>query len=115
MLIERRLRWRISQTNMAVPQNVDALYKAMANAYSAGENPCLVLSVFFHTNGPKYTAADMFFNPTYEDNYSTANLEAEACGTRVVTYDTGGCRETIHSPESVVIPVGAYQKLQDLV
>lgn len=72
------------------------------------------------TNSPEelaaiYTAADVFFNPTYEDNYPTVNLEAEACGTRVVTYDTGGCRETIHSPESVVIPVGAYQKLQDLV
>lgn len=72
------------------------------------------------TNSPQelaaiYTAADVFFNPTYEDNYPTVNLEAEACGTRVVTYDTGGCRETIHSPESIVIPVGTYRKLQDLV
>lgn len=72
------------------------------------------------TNSPQelaaiYTAADVFFNPTYEDNYPTVNLEAEACGTRVVTYDTGGCGETIHSPESVVIPVGTYRKLQELV
>ena len=72
------------------------------------------------TNSPQelaaiYTAADVFFNPTYEDNYPTVNLEAEACGTRVVTYDTGGCWETIHSTESVVIPVGAYRKLHDLV
>lgn len=72
------------------------------------------------TNSPQelaaiYTAADVFFNPTYEDNYPTVNLEAEACGTRVVTYDTGGCRETIHSPKSVVIPVGTYRKLQNLV
>ncbi len=42
-----------------------------------------------------YTAADVFVNPTYEDNYPTVNLEARACGTRVVTYDTGGCRETL--------------------
>ena len=42
-----------------------------------------------------YTAADVFFNPTVEDNFPTVNLEAEACGTPVVTYDTGGCRETI--------------------
>lgn len=42
-----------------------------------------------------YTAADVFVNPTYEDNYPTVNLEADACGTRVVTYDTGGCRETL--------------------
>ena len=52
------------------------------------------------TNSPQelaaiYTAADVFANPTYEDNYPTVNLEAQACGTRVVTYDTGGSRETI--------------------
>lgn len=42
-----------------------------------------------------YTSADLFFNPTWEDNYPTVNLEAEACGTPVATYDVGGCRETI--------------------
>lgn len=49
-----------------------------------------------------YTAADVFFNPTREDNYPTVNLEAEACGTPVITYDTGGCRETISKDSSVV-------------
>ena len=53
-----------------------------------------------------YTVADVFFNPTYEDNYPSVNLEAEACGTRVVTYDTGGCRETVHRTDSLVISVG---------
>lgn len=43
-----------------------------------------------------YTRADVFFNPTYEDNFPTTNLEAMACGTPVLTYATGG------SPESVV-------------
>ena len=42
-----------------------------------------------------YTASDVFFNPTYEDNYPTVNLEAQACGTPVVTYDTGGSGECI--------------------
>ncbi len=42
-----------------------------------------------------YSSANVFFNPTREDNYPTVNLEAEACGTDVVTYDVGGCRETI--------------------
>lgn len=37
-----------------------------------------------------YSAANALFNPTVEDNYPTVNLEAEACGTPVVTYDTGG-------------------------
>ncbi len=58
-----------------------------------------------------YTAADVFFNPTYEDNYPTVNLEAEACGTPVVTYRTGGAPETIHRDDSVVIDVGAFTDL----
>lgn len=56
-----------------------------------------------------YTAADVFFNPTYEDNYPTVNLEAEACGTPVITYDTGGCEETIHNLRGHIIPVGAFR------
>ncbi len=43
-----------------------------------------------------YSSADIFFNPTREDNYPTVNLEAYACGTPVVTYKTGG------SPESAI-------------
>ena len=50
-----------------------------------------------------YTAADVFFNPTREDNYPTVNLEAEACGTPVVTYNTGGCRETLRLPSSQAV------------
>ena len=46
-----------------------------------------------------YSAADIFLNPTYEDNYPTTNLEAVACGSRVLTYKTGGSPESI-SPET---------------
>ena len=53
-----------------------------------------------------YTAADVFFNPTYEDNYPTVNLEAQACGTPVVTYDTGGSGESV--PRENIIELGTY-------
>lgn len=53
-----------------------------------------------------YSTADVFFNPTREDNYPTVNLEAQACGTPVVTYDVGGCRETVKLPESRCIAEG---------
>ena len=42
-----------------------------------------------------YTAADVFVNPTLEDNFPTTNLEALACGTFVVTFNTGGSVESI--------------------
>ncbi len=62
-----------------------------------------------------YTAADVLFNPTYEDTYPTVNLEAEACGTRVITYNAGGCAETIRRPDSRVIPVGQFHLLKELI
>ena len=42
-----------------------------------------------------YCACDVFFNPTYEDNYPTTILEALACKLPVITYDTGGSGEQV--------------------
>ena len=42
-----------------------------------------------------YSTADVYFNPTLEDNYPTTNLEAIACGTPVVTFNTGGSPEIV--------------------
>ncbi len=42
-----------------------------------------------------YSAADAFFNPTMEEALSLVNLEAQSCGTPVVTYRTGGAPETV--------------------
>lgn len=48
-----------------------------------------------------YTVADLFVNPTREDNFPTVNIEALACGTPVLTFRTGG------SPEAVDVNTGA--------
>lgn len=53
-----------------------------------------------------YSAADVFFNPTYEDNYPTTNLEAMACGTPVVTYRTGGSPESVAEGNGFVVERG---------
>lgn len=47
-----------------------------------------------------YSSADIYFNPTYEDNFPTTNLEALACGTLVITYDTGGCSECVEDTKN---------------
>lgn len=57
-----------------------------------------------------YTAADVLFNPTYEDNYPTVNLEAQACGTPVITYPTGGSVESVPS-ENVVNSINEFYEL----
>lgn len=60
-----------------------------------------------------YTAADVFLNLTYEDNYPTVNLEAQACGTPVITYATGGSVESI--APSMVVKQGNLEGVQKLL
>lgn len=94
------LRSRIA-SNVAIAPKVETLYESItgekANGYKH-ENAAIIC--IQKTNNPiqlaqLYTAADVFINPTHEDNYPTVNLEAQACGTPIITYDIGGCRETI--------------------
>ena len=47
-----------------------------------------------------YSAATVFVNPTWQDNYPTVNLESISCGTPVVTYRTGGSVESIVEDET---------------
>lgn len=47
-----------------------------------------------------YSTANVFFNPTREDNYPTTLLEAQACGTCVLTYSVGGCVEALYTKGS---------------
>lgn len=58
-----------------------------------------------------YTAADVFVNPTLEDNFPTTNLEALACGTPVITFDTGGSPECIKDTCGIVTEKGKIKSL----
>lgn len=65
-----------------------------------------------------YSAANVLFNPTWEDNFPTINLEAMACGTPVVTYATGGAAESIDTLTGAAIERGdlaaAISKIQNI-
>ncbi|RGE98294.1 glycosyltransferase [Catenibacterium sp. AM22-15] len=50
-----------------------------------------------------YSAADVYFNPTLEDNYPTTNLESIACGTPVITFNTGGSPESAYVDEDKIV------------
>lgn len=62
-----------------------------------------------------YSVADVFVNPTWQDNYPTVNLEAIACGTPVVTYRTGGSIEAITPQTGVVIEQGDVKGILNAV
>lgn len=62
-----------------------------------------------------YSAADVFVNPTWEDNYPTTNLEAISCGTPVVTYHTGGSPESVKENNGAVVAKGNLSQLKEAV
>jgi len=58
-----------------------------------------------------YTMADVFVNPTLEDSFPTTNLESLACGTPVITFDTGGSVESVDSSCGIIVKKGSVSKL----
>lgn len=58
-----------------------------------------------------YNRASVFVNPTYVDNFPTTNIEALACGTPVITYNTGGSPEAIDCNTGVVVEKGNVEEL----
>jgi glycosyltransferase involved in cell wall biosynthesis len=62
-----------------------------------------------------YSAADVFVNPTWQDNFPTTNLEALACGTPAITYNTGGSPEAIDANTGFVIEKGNVTALVEAI
>ena len=60
-----------------------------------------------------YSTADVFVNPTYEDNFPTTNLEALGCGTPVISYRTGGSPEAIDEQTGLVVDTGDVNGLAE--
>ncbi|EMI9088046.1 glycosyl transferase [Bacillus cereus] len=62
-----------------------------------------------------YSAADVFVNPTLEDNFPTTNLEALACGIPIITFETGGSVECIHNECGFIVEKGNVERLTDAI
>ena len=69
------------------------------NEISDKEIPSNIISIHRTSNQKElveiYSAADLFVNPTIDDNFPTVNMESIACGTPILTYNTGGSAEII--------------------
>ena len=59
-----------------------------------------------------YSAADLFVNPTREDNYPTVNMEAISCGTPILTFRTGGSPEIPDMTTGAVIACNDIDKME---
>ena len=64
-----------------------------------------------HELAEYYNVADVFVNPTYLDNFPTTNLEAMACGTPVITYNTGGSPECLDKKSGIIVNKGDVEGL----
>ena len=62
-----------------------------------------------------YSMADVFANVTREDSLSLINIEAQACGTPVVTFDQTGPKETVDNVVSFSVTVGNSYELYDAI
>ncbi|MEG0508224.1 MAG: glycosyltransferase [Eubacterium sp.] len=58
-----------------------------------------------------YTAADLFINPTVQEVLGLVNLEALACGTPVITYNTGGSSECLDESCGQIVKKGELDGL----
>ena len=61
-----------------------------------------------------YSMADVMVNCSREDTLSSLNIEAQACGTPVVTYEATGSKETVNGRCSFVVETGNYSALFDM-
>ena len=62
-----------------------------------------------------YSQSDVLVNATYADTFPTVNLEALACGTPVITYNTGGSPEAIDEKTRIVVEQGNVGKLAEAI
>ena len=62
-----------------------------------------------------YSASDLFVNPSREENYPTVNMEALACGTPVVTFNTGGSPEIIDDSCGAVVERNTVDELINII
>ncbi|MCT4644274.1 MAG: glycosyltransferase, partial [Carboxylicivirga sp.] len=62
-----------------------------------------------------YSMAEVFVNPTYIDNFPTTNIESLACGTPVISYQTGGSPEALEDKWNCVVPQGDVNALANRI
>ena len=62
-----------------------------------------------------YTLANVFINPTLEEALGMTNLEAQACGTPVITFKSGGAPETVSENTGIVLEKAHSNQLYNAV
>lgn len=81
------------------------------NKFSNNQITCLARTNKQSELAAWYSVAHLYINPTLEDNFPTTNLEALACGTPVITFNTGGSPESLTEATGKVVRQGSVAEL----
>lgn len=81
----------------------DAMLKGTANIIPLPATDSLIMLAEY------YSMADVFVLPSLAENYATTVLEAMACGTPAVGFDTGGIPEQLTEGRGIVVRTGDQQ------
>ena len=89
------------------------------NEHVDAQLPASIISIHRTQNQQElaeiYSAADVFVNPTREEVLGMVNIEALACGTPVITFETGGSPECIDETCGMVVPCDDVHALEDAI
>ena len=86
-------------TDVQLPNNIISIHRT--------QNPKELAEI--------YTAADLFVNPTREEVLGLVNIEANACGLPVVTFNTGGCSECIDCSSGILVESDSISSLEKAI
>lgn len=62
-----------------------------------------------------YSISDVFVNPTREENFPTTHMEALACGTPVISFNTGGSGEMLTDKTGITVKKNDYSSLIEAI
>lgn len=103
-------------------QKLDDRYKVIAVGVTENQKQKLPINMLgiTKTNNIKelveiYSAADVFVNPTLEDNFPTTNLEALACGIPILTFSTGGSVESVDAKSGFIVEKGNVKEMMEII
>ena len=62
-----------------------------------------------------YTAADIFINGSSEETFGLVTVEAMACGTPVIVYNSTACPEVVKPGTGYVVPAGNLEEIKKTI
>lgn len=62
-----------------------------------------------------YTAADIFINGSYEETFGLVTVEAMACGTPVIVYNSTACPEVVKQGTGYVVPIKNIKEIKKAI